>query len=376
MRHIPPSQLYRSLYEQMSTLRPDEVDSRVTNMVYLMMGILLSRSVQIGRLASRIPLRVKRQSIVRRMERFLENGSVRVREWYEPIARGLLSAASASGSVGLVIDGTKVSFGHQLLMVAVVYRGRALPVIWTWVKGQRGHSSQHKQLALLSAVRDWIPAGVAVSLVGDSEFGHTFILEYLDHWQWSYVLRQSGHYQVWPPGADDWQRLDALAPPPGEWCWIPPTVLTVDSAYPARLLLVWMRGEKKPWLLATNLSHPPAILRLYARRMWIEELFGDLKKHGFDLESSHLLSFLRLNRLTLAVAMLYVWLVCAGAQALSDGRALLVDRADRRDLSLFRIGFELIHQAMTWLEPFHVHWNIVFDPDPDASFFSLLLSGR
>jgi len=95
-------------------LRPDEIDSRLTNMVYLMMGIFLSRSVQSGRLASWIPLRVKRMSIVRRLERFLENGAVRVREWYAPIARELLAAASASGQVALIIDGTMVNFGHQL----------------------------------------------------------------------------------------------------------------------------------------------------------------------------------------------------------------------------------------------------------------------
>lgn len=289
------------------------------------------------------------------MERFLENGAVRVREWYAEIAGGLLAAASASGPVALIIDGTKVSFGHQLLMVAVAYQGRALPIMGTWLCSGRGHSSQHTQLALLSAVRELLPEGVRVSLVGDSEFGHTFILEYLDQWGWDYALRQSGHYQAWPPGATDWQRLDSLAPPPGEWCWLPPTVLTVDSAYPARLLLFWARGEKKPWLLATNLSHPPAILRLYKRRRWIEEIFGDLKGHGFDLESSHLRAFRRLNRLTLAVALLYVWLVCEGTQAVLTGRATLVDRTDRRDLSLFRIGLELVEQAITWLDPFFVH---------------------
>jgi len=351
------------------------MDSRLTNMVYLMMGILLSRSVQTGRLASRIPLRVKRLSIVRRMERFLENGAVRVREWYTPIASGLLAAASASGQVALIIDGTKVSFGHQLLMVAVAYHGRALPIRWTWVRSGRGHSSQHKQLALLDTVRALLPEGVSVSLVGDTEFGHTFILEYLDQWGWHYVLRQGGHYQVWPSGATDWQRLDGLAPAPGEWCWLPPTVLTVDSAYPACLLLFWARGEKKPWLLATNLSHPPAILRLYTRRMWIEELFGDLKGHGFDLESSHLRSFLRLNRLTLAVVMLYVWLVCEGTQALLTGRVAQVDRSNRRDLSLFRIGLELVEQAITWLDPFFVHWQPIFTCDSDALFFIRLLSG-
>ncbi len=131
MRHVPPSQLYRSLHERLAKLRPAEVDSRVTNMVFLMMGIFLSRSVQGGRMASQIPLRIKRVSIVRRLERFLENGAVRVREWYVQVARRLLLAASTSGQVQLIIDGTKVSFQHQLLMVTVAYHGRALPVTWT-----------------------------------------------------------------------------------------------------------------------------------------------------------------------------------------------------------------------------------------------------
>ena len=64
-----------------------------------------------------------------------------------------------------------------------------------------------------------------------------------------------------------------------------------------------------PLLLATNLTTRQATLRAYRRRPWIEETFGDMKKHGFDLESTHLCHFLRLSRLTLAVAVLYVWLV-------------------------------------------------------------------
>lgn len=45
-----------------------------------------------------------------------------------------------------------------------------------------------------------------------------------------------------------------------------------------------------------------------------------------------------------------------------------VDRSDRHDLSLFQIGLEVIQQALTWLEPFHVHWQVCFDPLP-APFF-------
>jgi hypothetical protein len=46
--------------------------------------------------------------------------------------------------------------------------------------------------------------------------------------------------------------------------------------------------------------------------MWTEDLHGDLKKHGFDLEITMLHDFLRLSRFTLAVAFLNVWLISIG----------------------------------------------------------------
>jgi len=46
--------------------------------------------------------------------------------------------------------------------------------------------------------------------------------------------------------------------------------------------------------------------------MWIEQMFADLKGHGFDLKSSYLRSFLYLGRLTLIVCLLYLWLLAVG----------------------------------------------------------------
>jgi hypothetical protein len=81
--------------------------------------------------------------------------------------------------------------------------------------------------------------------------------------------------------------------------------------------------------------------------MWIEEMFGDFKQHGFGLESTHLRHFLRLSRLTLAVALLYVWLVSFGSQVVKRGLRRLVDRPDRRDLSIFRIGYNMVERCLT-----------------------------
>jgi hypothetical protein len=40
--------------------------------------------------------------------------------------------------------------------------------------------------------------------------------------------------------------------------------------------------------------------------MWIEEMFGDMKKHVFNLESTMLRHSKRFPRLALAVALLFV----------------------------------------------------------------------
>ncbi len=63
------------------------------------------------------------------------------------------------------------------------------------------------------------------------------------------------------------RRLNRLLTTPGDWYWLPYTNLTQANAYPTRLLLCWKRGKTKPWLLATNLTHPPDILRLYGIRV-------------------------------------------------------------------------------------------------------------
>jgi hypothetical protein len=56
----------------------------------------------------------------------------------------LQAMADTVGEIRLIADGTKVGFGHQLLMVSVAFRRRAIPIAWTWVRKSRGHSSAAK----------------------------------------------------------------------------------------------------------------------------------------------------------------------------------------------------------------------------------------
>lgn len=56
--------------------------------------------------------------------------------------------------------------------------------------------------------------------------------------------------------------------------------------------------------------------------------------------------FLRLSRLTLAVVLLYVWLISAGTRTIHAGLRHLVDRSERRDLSIFQIGLRFIDRCL------------------------------
>ncbi len=293
---MPINRLYDTWKMRIMELRPDQRITQVRAFAWLIIGIYLSRSVCMSRVACKIPGEAKLTSATRRLSRLLDNPAIRVRAWYEPIAREWLEAQfRCIGEIRLIVDGTKIGFGHQLLIICLAYRKRSVPIAWTWVKHVRGHSTAGKQLALLAYVRKLLPKGAVVFLVGDTEFGPVDVLRQLDSWSWFYVLRQKSSTHVW-------------------------------------------LNEQPGWKDFGSFVQRQMALSYYARRMWVEEMFGDFKKHGFDLESTMLRHFLRLSRLTLAVALLYVWLISVGGRTIRDGLRHLVDRVDRRDLSIFHLS--------------------------------------
>jgi len=345
---MPTNTLYHTWFQRIQALRPDQRITQVRNFVWLMVGVYQSRSVCLSRIAGKIPGPAKLLSTTRRLSRLLDNPAIRVREWYEPIARQWLEAQFRhQGEIRLIVDGTKIGFGHQLLIICLAYRKRAIPIAWTWVKHVRGHSSALTQLALLAYVRSLIPPGDVVFLVGDCEFGSVAVLRQLGRWHWWYVLRQKSDTGVWFNDSSSWQTFGSSIQKPGQSIWLGKGYLTIKEIYPVNLLVHWKVGEKEPWCLATNIPDQQLALRFYARRMWIEEMYGDFKKHGFDLERTMLRHFLRLSRLTLAVALLYVWLVSVGTRTIRSGLRTLVDRTDRRDLCIFQIGLRYIERCLT-----------------------------
>ena len=148
--------------------------------------------------------------------------------------------------------------------------------------------------------------------------------------------------------------MEDLVQQAGQSTWCPNAYLTEQHIYPVSALVHWPIGEKQPGCLASNLPDAALTIRYYRRRMWTEEMFGDFKKHGFDLETTMLRHASRLSRLTLAVAFLYAWLLSMGSRTIRAGLRHRVDRKDRRDLSIFQIGLRFIDRKLLRLHPISV----------------------
>ena len=216
---------------------------RRINLAWLMSGILLSNSVHTSRIANKIPGKAKRVSRTRRLSRFLNNIHFRPRTLYEPIARQLLQAASGRGLVRLIIDSTQVAGSHQLMMVALAFRRRALPIAWSWVRYPKGHTSTRHQKALLSYVHDLMPQDAKVILTGDSEFGG--LQPVLDLWKWHFALRQKGNYLFQENRSLLWQKINTVDIKRGKTIWFTDCLLTKTGQYPVNLLLYWHKNEKR-----------------------------------------------------------------------------------------------------------------------------------
>jgi hypothetical protein len=130
-----------------------------------------------------------------------------------------------------------------------------------------------------------MPDGAArVSVVGDSEFVAVALIEQLEEWSFYYVLRQKSSHLVCCERCSEphrprreWRALGELIEPRGERVWLEGAFLSRLDAHRTNLVLYWKRGEKEPWLLATNLPECAKALSCYRRRMWIEQMFADFQ---------------------------------------------------------------------------------------------------
>ena len=347
-------QLYHKMKRQLCQWLPRERVTRIENMTLLMIGLYLSSQVHLSKIVRKWPLPGKQPSLTNRLWRFLNNPRLVVWHWYRPVVSEILDRVP-SGPLYLVIDSTKVGFDYRLVTIGLAFKKRTLPLIWHVRRGRKGHTTVVEQVQLLQQLFPLIPRDREIWVIADTEFQGVELLRWLRRQGWHFVIRQQGKNKVaWAGQASI--KINALPLMEGQTQVIGWVRLTAKHNVGwFWLVLHWKSGEEEPWYLVCDRSlTPQAILRIYRKRMWVEEMYGDLKGHGFNLETTHLKSAQRIARLFLAVSIVFVWLICLGSWVVKRGYRHYVDHRSRRDKSYFRIGWDWIERCLGLNLPFSV----------------------
>jgi hypothetical protein len=352
-------QYYYRVQNQLCQWLPQERVTRIRNMALLILGLHLSGTVHMALVVRKWPVVGKDPSLVNRLRRFLDNRRVEVRQWYHPLALHLVEQF-AGRRLRLVIDCTKIGFNYRLMTISLAYKKRTLPLVWSVHRGRKGHTTVQEQLALFKYVRQLLPKGAEIWVMGDTGFQSVHLLRWLRRQGWHFVIRQQGRNKVRWAG-QPWIKINQLSLQPGQTRYIGWVRLTEkhDVGW-FWLILHWEQGEDEPWYLVSDCAGQRNLIRLYKVRMWVEEMYGDLKGHGFDLEATHLNDAQRISRLVLAVCITFVWFITLGSWVVKRGLRHLVDHKSRRDKSYFRIGWDWVERCLRLGEPIPLHFKPFF----------------
>lgn len=344
-------ELRAKLASEIARFQPDLRKTLLNNLSELVAAVTLAHSVQLARLGAELPVDSSAESREQWGRRQLANPTRGTLELFKPLAQALLQGF-AGKKLYLLLDPTDLAADLTIIMLAVAYRGRALPLAWLTVY-VKPDTVQEGVTYLFNPIQAWLPADAQVYLLADREFRGQDMLTLIQAHHWTPVVRLKGDTQVELPDGRV-QLAQALAPKPGQTAFYPRVWLTVRCRGPYSLALAnapkAKRGQKPedPWyIVSTGATDGRYLLQLYAKRMGVDEMFRDFKGQGYHLEQTRLTDPRRLDRLVLVVALAYWGALRLGIWVDRLPLRRRVDRSKHGRCSLFTVGLRWIKRLLT-----------------------------
>ena len=118
------------------------------------------------------------QSTQRRFLRWLQTPRVEVQTLYAPLIQTAL-ATWGSHTLYLALDTTMLWNCYCIVRIAVIYRGRTVPLGWQVLEHGSSSVAYQTYAALLETIPPLLPRGVRVVFLADRGFAETALLTHL-----------------------------------------------------------------------------------------------------------------------------------------------------------------------------------------------------
>jgi hypothetical protein len=336
----------------------------------MMTGLVMSHIVHLGRWAVHRKNEVKASSKERQFSRWLHNAKIEPLRVYRPLIQKAL-AELREKCLYLALDSTVLWDRFVIVRLALIYRGRALPLSWTVIASQSAMVAFESYCGVLAEAVRLIPSGSKVVLLADRGFDDHKLFCYLSQLGWYLRIRLKNSFWVYRTSKPR-RKVGDLMPAQGGALFLHKVWIGDLRFGPVYLALAHVQTPNgfEEWAIVSDEPTDLHTLDEFGLRFDIEEGFLDDKSAGFQLEASEIRTVGALARLVLVLAATTLYLVSTGVAVVAMGYRCLVDAHWQRGLSYFHIGWRWIDHALThdkrllpflWLEP---------GPDPQPAFAS------
>lgn len=315
--------------------------ARMTCFVKTLLALMVSRSVNLNKLACIFASEAKASSRYRRLQRFFAKCQID----YERIAGFIFRLFFVDGGQWyLTIDRTNWQWGQSninILTLGIVFKGTAIPIYWELLD-KKGNSDTAERIALIQKfIAQFGKTGIA-GILGDREFigGDWFgwlITEKIPFYmriKKNTVTTNSCGLEV---------DIDALFYDlPREEQRI---IQGKRKIFGHDLYLSCLRlSDGELLIVATNMP-PDDAIKIYGLRWEIETLFGCLKGRGFNFEDTHITDMARIKKLFVLLAIGFCWAHKTGEWR-HTVTPIKLKKHGRPAVSLFRYGLDYITEAI------------------------------
>ncbi len=329
-------------------------------------AVMQTGTVSLPKWAKYIPCRGRyAQSRERRVRRWLGNPRINVHKLYKPIIQASLSDWQ-DGCLYLSLDTTLFWDEYCLIRLAVVHRGRALPLTWRVLKHPSASVSFGEYNEMLRQAARYLPIGVKVILLADRGFVHTDAMQVMRELGWHYRIRIKSNTWLWR-SKGGWCQPKSFHLKRGEALCLHNVKLHKRQWYgPVNVIFGYNNVNGEFWAVVSDEPTTLGSFREYGLRFDIEETFLDDQSSGWNLQKSEIRSVCDLSRLCFILAVATLYVTAQGVAVVASGKRRWVDTHWFRGNSYFRIGLEWVAGALLdgWRLIQKVQFTSNTDPEP------------
>src|SRR6516165_4373181 len=315
-------------------------------LAWMMVGLISSKTVRLGAWAPFVVSRARyAQSIARRFSRWPAHHRIKPESLYGPLIEQALVSWMGK-RVYVALDTSMLWNTYCLVRLSVIYRGRAVPLVWCVIEHRSAAVAYEGYQELLEKAAPLVPFGCKVVFLADRGFTDTELLCHLKRLGWHFRIRIKANFWIYRPGHGGFQVRD-ISLACGQVRFWQGVFLTLKRFGPVHLAVARPLASDEYWYVISDEPTDIQSLEEYGLRFDIEENFLDDKSNGFQLESSLIRSSEALERLCFVLAMTTLYLVSVGTAVVQQGKRRFVDPHWFRGTSYLKIGWKWVSYALS-----------------------------